>query len=281
MKFVNKLERKYGKYAIHNLMYYIIILYGLGFVINTVNPGIYNNFLSLDAEAILHGQIWRIITFMMLPPSNSIIFVVFALYLYYMIGTNLERAWGAFRFNLYFFTGVLGHVLVAILVYLVTYFATGVGQVYLLDTTFLNFSLFFAFAAVYPDVQFMIYFIIPVKVKYLAYLNGGFFLLSIITAVINKDWATVLAVTISLLNFSIYFLTTRNYKKISPNEIYRRKAYQQQVKQPKNITKHKCAVCGMTESEDENLEFRFCSKCDGNYEYCQEHLFTHEHRKRN
>lgn len=281
MKFINKLERKFGKYAIPNLMYYIIILYGIGFVINMVNPDIYYSFLSLDAEAILHGQIWRIITFMMQPPSNHVIFVVFALYLYYMIGTHLERAWGAFRFNLYFVTGVLGHVLGAIIVYALTYFATGVGQVYLLDTTYLNFSLFFAFAAVYPDVQFMIYFIIPVKVKYLAYINGAFFLLSVITAVMNKDWATVIAVTISLLNFSIYFFTTRNYKRVSPSEIRRKRTYQQQVKQPKTITKHKCAICGRTEKDDENLEFRFCSKCDGNYEYCQEHLFTHEHVKRN
>lgn len=280
MKFINKLERKFGKYAIPNLMYYIIILYGIGFVINMVNPLIYINFLSLNAKAILHGQIWRIITFMMQPPSNSIIFVVFALYLYYMIGTNLERAWGAFRFNLYFFTGILGHVLGAILVYFTTYIATGVGQVYLLDTTYLNFSLFFAFAAVYPNVQFLIYFIIPVKVKYLAYINGGFFFLTIITAITNKDWATVLAVTISLLNFAIYFFTTRNYRNISPRELHRKKVYQQQVKQPQNITKHKCAICGRTEENDENLEFRFCSRCDGNYEYCQDHLFTHEHVKR-
>ena len=272
MKFLNKLERKFGKYAIPNLMYYIIILYGIGFVINIVDPRIYSKFLSLDAEAILHGQVWRIITFMMQPPSNSIIFVVFALYLYYMIGTNLERAWGAFRFNLYFITGVLGHVLGAILVYLITYFATGVGQVYLLDTTYLNFSLFFAFAAVYPDVQFMIYFLIPVKVKYLAYINGAFFLLSIITAVINRDWGIVIAVTISLLNFSIVSSTS---------ELRRKKVYQQQVKQTKNITKHKCAVCGRSEKDDENLEFRFCSKCEGNYEYCQDHLFTHEHVKKN
>ena len=112
MNWIQKLERKFGRYAIHNLMYYIIILYGVGFVISLVKPEFYYQYLAMDAGAVMHGQIWRVVTFLMQPPSSSPIFMVFALYLYYMIGQHLEATWGAFRFNLYFFTGVLFHVIV-------------------------------------------------------------------------------------------------------------------------------------------------------------------------
>ena len=103
---LNKLERKFGRYAIPNLMYYIIILYAAGFVLNLVNPLFYYQYLSLDASMILKGQVWRIFTFIIQAPSSSLVFIIFSLYLYYMIGKQLEYAWGAFRFNLYFFSGM-------------------------------------------------------------------------------------------------------------------------------------------------------------------------------
>ena len=105
MNWLDKLERKFGRYAIHNLMYYIIILYAVGFVFQMINPSFYYNYLSLDAAAILHGQIWRIVTFIIQPPSSSLLFIIIVLYFYYVLGSNLERTWGAFRFNVYFFSG--------------------------------------------------------------------------------------------------------------------------------------------------------------------------------
>ena len=281
MKFLNKLERKFGKYAIHNLMYYIIILYGIGVVVNLFLPDFYTQFLSLKASAILRGQVWRIATFLIQPPSGSIIFVFFALYLYYMIGTNLERQWGAFRFNLYFFTGVIAHVIVAILLYLIT------GYDFTFNTSYLNLSLFFAFAAVYPDIQFLLFFIIPVKVKYLAWLNGALFayeILSGIAAAVSYRnplyLITPISAVLSILNFLLFFFATRNFARMSPKEMRRKRAYKQQVHRAKNVTKHKCAICGRTEEDGDELEFRFCSKCHGNYEYCQDHLFTHTHVKK-
>ena len=120
MKFVEKLERKFGKYAIHNLMYYIIGLYIIGLLIQLFGNGFYEAYLSLNVEKILHGQIWRIVTFIIAPPSDSsLFFMVFTLYLYYMLGTSLEMVWGAFRFNLYFFMGVLFNVIAAFLIYFI------------------------------------------------------------------------------------------------------------------------------------------------------------------
>ena len=113
MNWISKLERKFGKYAIPNLMNYIIILYIFGFVLDTFAYGFYEQYLALDAYAILHGQVWRIFTFIIQPPSTNLIFVVFTMYLYYMIGRTLEYVWGTFRFNLYYFMGVAFHILAA------------------------------------------------------------------------------------------------------------------------------------------------------------------------
>ena len=271
MRLIDKLEKKMGRFAIRNLMYYVIILYAVGAVIGYIMPNAYYEYLSLDAEKILSGQIWRIFTFLMQPSDTNLIFLVFFLYLYYMIGSNLEHAWGAFRFNLYFFTGVVFHVLAAIILYLIT------GYSYLLTTTYLNMSLFLAFAVLYPNVQFLLFFIIPVKVKYLAYLDVILFAWTIITG----SAASRIAALLSLANFLIFYFATRDYNRISPKEIRRKQVYRREVHQARGITKHKCAVCGRTELDGDDLVFRFCSKCDGNYEYCQDHLFTHEHVKKN
>lgn len=289
MNWIQKLERKFGRYAIHNLMYYIIILYGIGFFMNLAVPDFYWNYLSLDAAAILHGQIWRIVTFLIQPPSASPIFVIFALYLYYMIGQHLEATWGAFRFNLYFFTGVIFHVVAGILAYLIT------GVSFPIGTSYLNLSLFFAFAAIYPDVEFLLFFIIPLKVKYLALFDGLFFGYTILQAFLPAYGggvfgaaykADAIAAAVSILNFVIFYFSSRNFMAYSPKQIHRKKKFQKEVKKTyvnKEAAavgaKHRCTVCGRTELDDPNLEFRYCSKCNGAYEYCQDHLFTHEHIK--
>lgn len=205
-----------------------------------------------------------------------------------MIGRQLEYAWGAFRFNLYFFTGALFHILAAILVYVIA------GVSFPLGTFYLNLSLFFAFAALYPNEQFLLFMVIPIKVKYLAWLDAAYFGYAILQAFLPAYGGSVfgivykanaLAAVVSILNFLIFYVSTRNMKRYSPKEVRRKKAYKKAVYEAKREqhyeggAKHKCAVCGRTELDDENLEFRYCSKCNGNYEYCQDHLFTHEHVK--
>lgn len=294
MKLIDKLEKKFGKYAIKNLMYYIIMLYALGFVILLFKPGIYYDWLSLNAPAILSGQIWRIFTYIIYPPSGSLITILISLYFYYMIGTMLERQWGTFRFNLYFFTGVLLHAIAAIIIYAIW------GVVLEMGTYYLNLSMFFAFAAMFPDMQVLFMWLIPIKMKYLAWIDGIYFAVTIVAGflsehisdamyvrllsfgiVANKAYAVMALV--SLLNFLLYATSFRSVQRMTPKEVYRRKAYEQKVQKaqpPKNAPRHKCVICGRTEKDAPGLEFRFCSKCEGNYEYCQEHLFTHEHVKK-
>lgn len=285
MNWLTKLERKFGRFAIPNLMYYIIICYGVGFILTFINPTFYYQYLSLDAEAILHGQVWRIITFIIQPPSTNFIFIILVLYCYYMIGKQLEMAWGAFRFNLYFFAGMLFHVIAAIVIYLIT----GLSMPF--TTWYLNLSLLFAFAAIYPDLQFYWFGIIPIKAKWFALLDGAYFAWTIIQAFLPAYGGSALgiiykanafAAAVSILNFVIFFLGSRNVKPYSPKEIKRKKQFKQKMRPVNEYAggaKHKCAVCGRTELDDETLEFRYCSKCHGNYEYCQDHLFTHTHVK--
>lgn len=271
MNFFRKLEYKFGKYAIHNLMYYIVLLYGMGIVISLINPAFYYMFLSLNAEAILKGQIWRIVTFLICPPSSGILFNLIAMYLYYSLGTTLERVWGAFRFNVYFFMGIIGHILAAFIIY----FTTGIS--YPLTTYYLNNSLFFAFAATFPQMQFYLMGILPIKAVWLAYFIGAQFLYDFFfgTAV------SKIMIGLSLLNFIIFFLMTRNYRNISPKEIKRKQEFKSQTKKAEvqkiMRTHHKCAVCGKTDKEDPDMEFRYCSKCAGGLEYCRDHLYTHRH----
>ncbi len=290
MNWIQKLERKFGRYAIHNLMYYIIILYIVGYLVDMLNPGFFYSYLSLNVEEILHGQIWRVVTFLAQPMDTSILFLVFALHLYYMIGQHLEAQWGAFRFNLYFFAGVLFHIIAAFVVYFVTGVSMPIG------TTYLNLSLFFAFAALYPNVEFLLFFILPVKVKFLALLDGVFFAYTILQAFMPAYGgspyigviyqARAIAAAVSLLNFVIFYLSSRNVRAYSPKQVHRRRKFQKEIRNArvnaeaaKMGAKHRCAVCGRTELDDPNLEFRYCSKCNGAYEYCQDHLFTHEHIK--
>lgn len=283
--FLYKLERKFGRYAIHNLMKYIVGLYALGYVVYMINPYIYYQFLMLDIDKVLHGQIWRLVTFLIQPvDASGLFFMLISLYLYFMIGNSLENAWGAFRFNLYYLTGILFNILAVIIIYAVT------GRSYPITLSYINQSMFFAFAAIYPNVELLLMFIIPIKVKYLGIIYGIVVGYDVFQCLQRGDYLSVIVILFALANFIIFFLSTRNYKRISPSEIRRKQNYRRQTRQASYgnvtqfkgrnvVTRHKCAVCGRTELDDDNLEFRFCSKCEGNYEYCMDHLFTHEHVK--
>jgi hypothetical protein len=249
-------------------MYYIIGMYGVGLLMEMLAPGFYWQYLSLDAGKILSGQVWRIATFMIYPPGGGTFLSLISMYLYYMLGVNLERIWGAFRFNVYFFMGVIGHVAAALIVYIF------MGKTVYLTTEFLNYSLFFAFAATFPDLEFLLFFVIPIKAKWLAIFNGIYFLYGFTTGNI----ATRVTIFMSLLNFIIFFVLTRNLSRFNPKEIKRKQNFNKQMKiKPQGWTHHRCAVCGRTEKDSPNLEFRYCSKCEGSYEYCSEHLYTHKH----
>lgn len=291
MNFLNKMERKFGRYAIHDLTKYIIGCYIIGYILSYLSnltgaPILY--YLTLSPYEVLHGQIWRLVSWILIPPSSSnVFFVLIMLLFYYSLGTALERTWGAFRYNVYILGGILFTVIGAFLLYFVgglfdPVYSMGDPRISLyvygmFSTYYINLSIFLAFALSYPDMQVLFMMIIPIKIKWLAWLDAAY----IFYDLVKGNWGARVVIIASLLNFIIYFLSTRNFQRISPKEVRRRQQFHKAVhpKMAPGVTKHKCAVCGRTELDGENLEFRFCSKCNGNYEYCQEHLFTHEHIK--
>lgn len=285
---MSKFEKKFGKYAIPNLTLILIMCYIAGYVIQLINPN-FIVYLTLDPYRILRGEIWRLISWLLIPPSTlsfanpfGIIFVVIMLHFYYNIGTALERAWGTYRYNVYLFSGVFFTIAAAFL-YLGCVVVLGVDPSvfeFLLSTTgfstiYINLSLFLAFAATFPNVQVLFMMIIPVKMKWLAILD----LIVLVYDMFTGGLATRFVIAAALINFGVFYLTTKSWFHMSPKQMKRRAEFKSEVKRSTSVTRHKCAICGRTEEDDPNLEFRFCSKCNGNYEYCQEHLFTHEHVK--
>lgn len=284
MNWLNKLERKFGRYAIPNLIVWLIGAYMIGFVINIVNPVIIN-YLELSPYHILHGQVWRLVTWIFKPTGYDLFSLLIMALFYFQLGTTLERNWGTFRFNVYIFSGMLFTILGAFVLYGVMYLINGGATVAVLSigngfsTSYINMSIFLAFAITYPDMQILLMYIIPVKMKWMGVIYG----IMVVWNFMWAEWDGKIAIVMSLLNFIIFFLSTRNLKRYAPHEVHRRQKFKRQMRQPSGYAggaRHKCAVCGRTELDDPSLEFRFCSKCEGNYEYCQDHLFTHQHMRR-
>lgn len=198
MKLLDRWSYKYGRYAIENLMIYIVIGMAIVFASDfLLLPQIgvsLSSLLAFDRAAILSGQIWRIVTFIFIPPDSSMLFILFSLYFYWLIGGGLESAWGAFKFNIYYLVGILGTIIAGML--------TGYATNY-----YLNMSLFFAFAALYPDFQVLLFFILPIRIKWLALLDALYFLISFIFAGLGGKIALLVAVANFLLFFGGEFIS--------------------------------------------------------------------------
>ena len=290
MRFIDKLERKYGRYGIENLTMYIIISYVLGYALMYINPGALS-MLSLNVTKILQGQVWRLITWIVYPPSTSspLWFVIAILFFYYPISASLEHTWGKFKFTLYILSGMIFTVIAAFILHFVMGgVLDGLGGI-IFSTYYISLSIFLAYSLTYPDMTVLLMFVIPVKMKWMSIVYAAIVIYDVARYFMNGAWFMALPIIASLLNFVIFFLGTRDFNRYNPKEIHRKNEFRRAVNggsktvpfpgSSNAVTKHKCAVCGRTEKDDPNLEFRFCSKCNGNYEYCQDHLFTHEHKR--
>lgn len=265
MNLLDKLERNFGRYAIRELMVYIIGINALVYFLSYAYPQ--SNAISklwLDPHLIMKGEVWRLITYIFIPPTASVLWIFFILYFYYIVGTGLEHEWGSFKFNIYYFTGMIGTSMAA--------FIIGQGATAL----YLNLSLFLAFAYVYPDFEILLFFVLPVKVKYLAWLNWIFIAFTVLTA----PWSAKAAAIVSVLNYFLFFgKDIVSSAKNNTSAYQRRRHFKSLSASPQKTTIHKCAICGMTENDDIKMEFRYCSQCEGDYEYCMSHLKTHAHVK--
>jgi membrane associated rhomboid family serine protease len=267
MTFLDRLERRFGRYAIGQLIVYIVGINALVYMLRYGMPQ--SDAISklwLDPHLILQGEVWRLITWIFIPPSASLIWIFFILYFSYMVGIGLEHEWGSFKFNVYYFTGMAVTVLAA--------FIVGQGS----TAIYLNLSLFLAFAMIYPDYEILLFFILPVKVKYLAWVNWAFIVFTVLTAPLAGKAAAL----VSVANYFLFFGPDIIRKAKDRGAVYQRRgSFSRSFNAPlKKGTIHTCAVCGMTEGDDPMMEFRYCSTCEGTYEYCMKHLKTHEHTKK-
>ncbi|MDE6015482.1 MAG: hypothetical protein K2H41_07290 [Acetatifactor sp.] len=292
---ISNFERKFGKYAIPNLSLILVMCYVAGYVLFLVNPN-FMNYLTLDPYQILHGQIWRVFTWIISPPSDLSVFTLVMLFFYYSIGTSLERTWGTYRYNVYIFGGMLITVIASFLCMGVCYLLFGAwlemqGAVsffsfgaWMFSTYYINMSIFLAYAVTYPEHQVLLMFVIPVKVKWLGIIYGVMLVIGMVQSFMAglsyhpAYWFGVVAIGASLINFLIFWIQSRRLSYLNPRQIKRKVHFQHQVREGVRQSGHKCCICGRTEQDDPALEFRYCSKCAGNHEYCQQHLFTHEHK---
>lgn len=292
---MSKFERKFGRYAIPNLSLILVMCYAAGYLLQLISPT-FLGYLSLDPYQILHGQVWRLFTWIISPPSSLDVFTLLLLFAYYSFGTGLEHAWGTYQYNVYILGGMLITVVAAFATMGVCYLLFGetlsggsaAGFFYIgsqmFSTYYINMSIFLAYAATYPENRVLFMFLIPIRVKwlglayliYLVYVMIQYFMLGI--QIHPAYWFAVVAIGASLVNFFIFWLKTRHLGHLAPKQIKRRAEFKHQVKEGVKLSGHRCSICGRTEQDNPNLEFRYCSKCKGSHEYCQEHLFTHVHK---
>lgn len=286
---MSKFEKKFGKYAIRNLSLILIICYACGYLFRFLYPDFLSYLYLSPYEIIHHFQIWRLFTWIVVPPDKFDFWTLIMLYFYYSIGTSLERTWGTYRYNVYIFSGLLFTVVGAFVFYGCTVLMGSQAMLLWLpmdgyitypsmfSSYYVNMSIFLAFAATFPDNQVLLFFILPIKVKFLGIIYGALLVYQFIVGYGRPyyNMAIRFVMAASLLNFIVFFFTTRKKMYRKPVRIVKRQVVKAAEK--KQVSHHKCAICGRTDETNPELEFRFCSKCNGNYEYCQEHLFTHTH----
>lgn len=285
--FIRNLERKIGRFAIRNLTMYMIVLYITGYFMQMLAGNVLEAYFSLDIYQITRGQVWRLVSWLFMPPARLGIFTIFMLLLYYMLGTSLERVWGSFRYNLFIFSGIIFTIIGAVIVYIMmiaktqniagasTYLAvlSSTASSYY-STYYINTSIFLAYASIFPNEKLYFYFLIPIKIKWLAALE----LASMLVYFIRGNLMTRITLIAALLNVALYIVANIESKRSGGDRPKRKKSdYIKIVNSTAVEYRHKCAICGRTDVTNPELEFRYCSKCSGAREYCSDHLFTHEH----
>lgn len=216
--------------------------------------------VALQWNAVRAGEYWRPFTFLLSPPALNPILLFFALYLFILMGLALEANWGRFRFNLFFLVGYLGTLAVAV-AFPETYFGF----------TYLDTSVFLAFAFLYPNFELSLFFLIPVKIKYLAAITWIFYGWQLLFG----SWAERVIVLAATSNLLLFFGRDVVLRMRSSR---RKMAWQAKLVSLTKQSFHRCVICGLTEREDPKMQFRYCSQCAGDCEYCEAHLKNHAHR---
>lgn len=274
--------------GIPNLMLYLCLGSALVYLFSTVSGNyILYDILSFDRNLILQGQVWRLISYPLTFNAGNIIFTLIGLVCYYSLGRAMENLWGTCRFNLFYLCGVV----------MMDVFCLAIGG--RADVTYLNLSLFLSYATLYPNAQFLLLYIIPVRAWIFALFDLAITLYDVIMMTWAGDFPYSLFPLVALLNYFLFF--GKDIVNVFPlswranaSRLFKKKkkyapgpaktipfptagSYQATVATPKAPFRHRCTVCGRTDVSDPELEFRYCSRCNGYYCYCEEHIGSHTH----
>lgn len=265
-KILDRIERAWRPHAIPNVTQGLVLGQVLPFVLSLsdqVDLGV----IALIPGKVLEGEVWRLVTFLLYPPVAHPIFALIAWYVFWLMGTALEDRWGTARYNIYLFVAWLATIGSS---FLVPVFVGQFGWLMPSTNAYIGLSVFLAFAYLFPNFEFLLFFLLPVKVKWLALISWVF----IAFQVVLGSWVTRMTALASIANFLLFFgddilLSMRaGHKKMG------RKL--ENMREEERVY-HRCTVCGVTERDDPQMDFRYCSSCEGDREYCSEHLRSHEH----
>ena len=298
---MKKLRRQFDLFCfrnkdkgIPNLMLYIVLGSGLVYLMTNLGYDQLYSLLCFDRNAILNGQVWRLFTYAFAMQSGNMFFTLILLYCYYSLGRAVENAWGTFRFNLFYLSGIV----------LMDIYALAFGGIAVHGYDFslyygssmidyLNLSLLISFATLYPDTRFFIFFVIPIK----AWVLGLIYLLITLYEVLTMSVPILmfphnLFPLVALGNYFLFFGKDVIHLLPQSWQIRKKKATAQHFSGHKTIpfTKpdskdtaekpnynHRCTICGRTDISNPELEFRYCSRCKGYHCYCEEHISNHTH----
>ena len=276
---VDRFCAKHPRFGIGNFMLYIVIGNAIVYLASMMDSsGLFATYLALYPAGILRGEVWRLVTFVFVPDAGNIIYLALFMYFYYFIGRTLERVWGRGKFLIYYLTGMLLMIICAFILHF-----AGV-ETLIFGARYLNLSMFFAFATFFPDHRVLLFFFIPIKVKWLAIADAVFFIYEMVVNGFPLCFYPIAAI----LNFFLFcgqdllaFLPRRNAAPratvIDFEKARARRESQAQAQQSHDPYERKCAVCGRTAVEHPELEFRYCSQCAGYHCFCQDHINSHIH----
>jgi hypothetical protein len=258
MKLLDKLQRRFGRFAVSHVTVALIACQVVAFLLCAAKPG-FSETIALVPRCVLQGEAWRLFTFVCQPPGSNPLWAFFFWYLFYLMGTVLEDTWGAFRYNAYL---LIGWAATAATSFLQPDMPASI--------LFLQGSVFLAFAYLYPDFQLLLFFILPVKVKWLALLQWiGYFAVMLFGPAIAQILATASVCNFLLFFWHDIFLRIRAGRWRMANQARQIRAAR--------TPQHTCAICGVNNLTDPTMGFRYCSKCAGAQCYCETHLRDHQH----
>ncbi len=293
-QFITRFCHNHSKLAITGLMRYIVLANVTVYLMDMFSNGGFSSLLNFNPYYIFNqGQIWRLVTFVAVPSSASggalgILFFVISTLCYHFIGSALERQWGSMRFTVFYVMGVLFSAIGGLILF-ACYpdFPVVTTSMY-----YVNLSLFFSIATLFPNLQFYLYFIIPVKAKWMAWFSAAWFAFDVCNLLLDGNFIFALVPILALFNYFLFFWDSISRflsgvgrlpkkgggnGKPAPNQPINFKKAAKEVQQRKGYL-NKCVICGVTDTSDPNMEFRYCSKCSGTQCYCMNHINNHTHQ---